>query len=332
MFFSVIVPTYNPGNYLPKLLKSIQQNQCLDDIEIILSDDCSEENFDSILSDFSNLNIRKIKNKHHTGFPRTGRENGMNCAEGKWVCFCDQDDYFIDNAFDKVKAFILDTKAESYLICNFIQEIAETGERSLVDASFGWTHGKFYERAFLIEHDVHYDNVRYCEDTNFTTKISCIMIEERKNVFHFGEPVYVWHKTKDSLSDHKYFVNSMTDYINATFGVIIKYIEKYMNNQGSEAFGDYVTQFMRTFIHVYFYLQTPHFKNRNDKVIEAVSCLTPFFNRFKAAVGINNDKIIEFITTSPEHMNFYNETRVVDSRQIPFVESICFADWIKCYF
>jgi glycosyltransferase involved in cell wall biosynthesis len=49
MFFSIIVPTYNPRKFLPKLLDSIATNKILDDIEIILSDDLSTEPFDDIV-------------------------------------------------------------------------------------------------------------------------------------------------------------------------------------------------------------------------------------------------------------------------------------------
>lgn len=332
MFFSVIVPTYNPKKYISKLLQSIERNQCLEDIEIVLSDDCSDENFDEILVSFSDLNIRKIANKKHTGFPRTGRENGMLCAQGEWVCFCDQDDYFLDNAFDKVKAYIINNHVQDYLACDFVLENANTDECKLVDASFGWTHGKFYERNFLYEHNVHYDDIQHCEDTNFTTIISCIIIEERKSIYVLKEPVYMWHKTKDSLSNGEYFLNSMPDYIRATFGVIIKYIEKHMHDNDRAILYEYVTQFIRTFLHVYFYLQAPVFLHRKDKVIEAITCLTPYFNRFKAAIGMNNDNIINSLTTNPENIKFYNEVRSVDSEQIPFVESICFKDWINCYF
>ena len=62
MFFSIIIPTYNPNTCLTKLLESIDSNYCIDDIEIIISDDCSTESFDDLLTPFSHLNIRKIVN------------------------------------------------------------------------------------------------------------------------------------------------------------------------------------------------------------------------------------------------------------------------------
>ena len=45
MFFSVIIPTYNPKKYLNNILESITKSDCMDDIEVIISDDCSTEDF-----------------------------------------------------------------------------------------------------------------------------------------------------------------------------------------------------------------------------------------------------------------------------------------------
>jgi len=37
--FTVVIPTYNPNHYLLELLKSIENNKCINEIEIIISDD-----------------------------------------------------------------------------------------------------------------------------------------------------------------------------------------------------------------------------------------------------------------------------------------------------
>ena len=59
-FFSVIIPTYNPKEFLPRLLESIKHNDCLDKIEVIISDDCSTEPFDDVLEKFPEIHFNII--------------------------------------------------------------------------------------------------------------------------------------------------------------------------------------------------------------------------------------------------------------------------------
>lgn len=82
MLFSIVVPIYNPGDCLKRLLTSIDTNYCIDDIEVILSDDLSTEPFDDLIEDFNNLTIKIIKNDKHYGFPRAGRQHGLEEAKG----------------------------------------------------------------------------------------------------------------------------------------------------------------------------------------------------------------------------------------------------------
>ena len=89
MFFSIIIPTYNPKKYLNKLLNSIIKNNCLNEIEIIIVDDQSEEDFSDILLQYPKCHFKVIKNDHHYGFSRVGRQTGSEHAQGKWMVFAD---------------------------------------------------------------------------------------------------------------------------------------------------------------------------------------------------------------------------------------------------
>lgn len=78
MLFSIIIPTYNPGEYLDRMLASINRNFCIQDMEIILADDCSDEDLNIYKEHYPELTIHIIKNDKHYGFPRHGRQNGAN--------------------------------------------------------------------------------------------------------------------------------------------------------------------------------------------------------------------------------------------------------------
>lgn len=328
MFFSVIIPTYNPGNFLPRLLDSISHNDCIDDIEIIISDDISTEPFDETLKNYTNLNIRMISNDHHAGFPRDGRQHGSEVAQGTWICFSDQDDYFVDNAFDKVKKFIEDNNVKNYLISNFIMEEADTHNQKLEDGSKGWTHGKFYEKVFWDKYQMGYDDVKYCEDINLSTKMSCLVTAEKIEYSKMDEPVYIWCRRKDSLSDVEYFISSFPDYIEATLGVIMRYLEKY--REPKELCDAYQILFFQTFLHMYFYLQSPFFFGKKKIILEIALQLQPIYERFKELMGYNNDIILQLLST--ELLGMYANVRNQDFMQIPFTEQLTFKQWLEAYF
>ena len=328
MFFSVIIPTYNPRQFLPTLLDSISHNECIDDIEIIISDDVSTESFDDILESYVHLNIKKISNEQHMGFPRNGRQHGAEVATGTWICFSDQDDYFLDGAFDKIKKFIFDNNCKNYIISDFILEDAENHGQKLEDGAKGWTHGKFYEKVFWDKYKIGYDDVRYCEDINLSTKLSCLLTAERITYYKFNEPIYVWLRRKDSLSDIEYFVHSFPDYIRATLGVIMPYLEKYKDDK--EIYDSFQILFFQTFLHMYFYLQSPSFFKKKKIVLEIILILQPIYEQFKEITHYTNEMIIQLLSTNL--LSVYASMRNTDFNQIPFIEQLTFKQWLEAYF
>ena len=328
MFFSVVIPTYNPRPFLPRLLESITHNECLDQIEVIVSDDLSTESFDDIIRQYPQLSIRTIYNEKHMGFPRNGRQHGADVAMGEWICFSDQDDYFLDNAFDKVKTFIEANSVHNYLLTNFIMEISATGVRHQEDAGKGWTHGKFYERSFWKKYNICYDEVDYCEDINLSTKVSCILTAEHLTYTIMEEPIYVWCRREDSLSDIPYFVQSFPDYIKATLNVIMDFLEKYKDDK--EVCNTYQVLFLQTFLHMYFYLQSQFFFNKKETVLSIIIVLQPIYERFKKMFNYTNEMLINSFST--DLLGLYNDTRTGDFAQIPFMEQISFKDWLSVYF
>lgn len=328
MFFSVIIPTYNPRNYLPNLLTCISRNECIDDIEIIISDDCSDEKFDDIIESFNKLHIKVIVNNYHSGFPRDGRQNGANVATGEWLCFADQDDSFVDNAFDKIKAYIEKEKIKNYLATDFIMHVDGTDRYEVYDGTKCWTHGKFYEKSFWDKYGIKYDDVKYCEDVNLSTRTGCIMIAENIPMsISRDHLVYIWNRRSDSLSEGDYLFLSMPDYIKGTLGIIVDYAEQYKFN--TDLLDKYTLKFIQTLYHIYFYCQSDKIYTQRKTMLDIETTLYPICQRFFETSGLTADSIIE--KTNTELLNFYSQTRYEDCIQVPFVEQITFKDWMKLY-
>lgn len=90
---SVIVPVYNTENFLERCLNSLV-NQTLDDIEIIVVNDGSTDNSQTIIDDYAGKFPKKIKAyKKKNGGLSDARNFGIGKAIGKYIGFVDSDDY-----------------------------------------------------------------------------------------------------------------------------------------------------------------------------------------------------------------------------------------------
>ena len=106
MTFSIIVPVYNVERYLAKCLESIL-NQSYKDFEIIVVNDGSPDNSQSIIDDYARKYPDKIKSyiKENGGLS-DARNFGIARANGTYLMFVDSDDYLAPNALEGIYSVI----------------------------------------------------------------------------------------------------------------------------------------------------------------------------------------------------------------------------------
>ena len=65
--FSIIISCYNSSKTIERLLESLcKQELTKDELEIIISDDCSTEPYDDIVNEYKDkLNIKKVKTEYN---------------------------------------------------------------------------------------------------------------------------------------------------------------------------------------------------------------------------------------------------------------------------
>lgn len=106
---SVIVAVYNTAPYLRQCLDSLMR-QSLRDIEVLCVDDGSSDSSPTLLRAYAECDAR-IKPtflKENMGLAHA-RNVALAQATGEYVCFLDSDDWFADDALEKVyKAFTAD--------------------------------------------------------------------------------------------------------------------------------------------------------------------------------------------------------------------------------
>ena len=96
---SIIIPTYNEEEYLPKLLDCIKR-QTYKDYEVIVADADSKDNTRQIAKKYG---CKVVKG----GMPAIGRNNGAKAAKGNILLFLDADTQidknFLKNSMNEIK-------------------------------------------------------------------------------------------------------------------------------------------------------------------------------------------------------------------------------------
>ena len=97
---SVIVTTYNHEPYLADALEAILSQECDFGVEIIVGEDCSRDNTLGVCKSFAHQypdRITLITSAENVGW-RANYRRCVESARGKYIAFCDGDDYWSDKS------------------------------------------------------------------------------------------------------------------------------------------------------------------------------------------------------------------------------------------
>lgn len=173
-FFSIIIPTLNEENFLPRLLKDLTK-QKVKDFEVIVVDGHSNDNtqkialsFKDYFSDFSLIDSLK----RNVSFQRN---LGAKRAKGKFLVFIDADERINSSFLENLKKEISKTPALVFIpalapqsqayqeklifkVVNLLIELSQltakpfsSGGTMIVERNFFYFSGGFDEKLFLAE-------------------------------------------------------------------------------------------------------------------------------------------------------------------------------------
>ena len=188
--FSIIIPIYNGLSHgLPKCLDSIW-NQPLDGslYEVICIDDCSTDQTRTWLQEQKkeHSNLRVICNEENL---RQGgsRNKGIRAAQGKYIVFIDQDDYYHHDAIARIYEHLKDSDLQILIVdCayqyfgkesnkiqhNFPNQEVMTGDQIIASNSIPYAPWKFIiEREFIIEYNLFFIEHERIEDVDWVHKV-----------------------------------------------------------------------------------------------------------------------------------------------------------------
>lgn len=306
---SVIISTYNTGDYLNEFLDSMKsQSIGFDNIEVIFVDDNSnDEHTLELLHEFnqSYTNVKVEFLDVNSGFPGTGRNIGMDLASSDYVIFADHDDTYTENAFE----VMYDKIGENdMLISNFNQVYPNkiipfksiyknSGEIQVLDINEDknllrvpaaiWT--RLFRKKFLIDNEIRFLEGMLAEDVYVAT-YSCL---KSNGIIYLNDFYSYNYKIRDSEKDKSTIHVRNRKYIEAILNGYYK-IDEMLVSLNKTSFGElifksHLTSWLYTivlskmsdkdkkdlFIKSYdifnkYYSEDPYFKKRYNLLVDLI--------------------------------------------------------------
>lgn len=229
---SVIVPVYNTEKYLRKCIESIL-SQSYKNIELLLINDGSPDSSAEICREYLDKDKRCYYFEKENGGLSDARNYGIERAKGEYITFVDSDDFFLEEAIEKLHAtallgesdlvvggfcyfdspnfYIFDRKRFGNLPITIVEkefavnQMDEMFEVPFLCYSTAW--GKLYKSSLFKE--IRYPLGKYAEDQFTTWKL--YLASEKIAVCN--HTIYAYRKNYEGLSLN--FNLSHLDYIDA---------------------------------------------------------------------------------------------------------------------
>ena len=87
---SVVIPTYNRADVLPRAIDSAL-GQSVADIEVVVVDDGSTDDTEALVADYEDDRLRYVAHETNRG-ANVARNTGIEAADGEYIAFLDSDD------------------------------------------------------------------------------------------------------------------------------------------------------------------------------------------------------------------------------------------------
>ncbi len=247
MKVSVIVPVYNTEKYLRKCLDSLVE-QSLQDIEIIVVNDGSPDNSQTIIEEYAEK-YKNIKSyiKENGGLS-DARNYGIKKSSGDYIAFVDSDDYVSKEMYEQMYNFATKNDMD-VVVCDSIN-VYPDGKEILINSnnhyssenidnyliSYPMACTRLFKR-YIFEHLEFKKNIYY-EDLELTPKI--VQITDKVGFVEKG--LYYYVQRQGSIMKQNTFNEHLLD----IFSVLKSNKDLLIKNHRQEIEYLYITHLLRT--------------------------------------------------------------------------------------
>lgn len=295
-FLSLVVPCYNSGPYIERLLQSVVDCK-MPDIEVILADDCSPEDYQEHIDKFKDkLNIKQCRTAHNSGNPTNARELGASLATGLYLTFMDHDDWMIPKGLKQWRDFVTINSFPEYVICGFRQCDGDGNTQFEKYGCLDFLHGKFFKlEDFYRKCDIHFNpTIFHKEDTWVCAQANCNCIKYNITPLFTNFCTYVWHNNERSLShkidraersgDYRVTIERFKTNMDIEYQIYFKFFD-----EGSMPMPVATSWFIRSLINAYFDVELNH-----DCYETLKPDLAIYYADIKRRLSMDDDHILQY--------------------------------------
>lgn len=307
---SVIIPLYNSEDTISAAVDSVLNQEWpgnfLEDIELILVDDCSTDKSKSIIDSYAEKygNVFALSTDENKGNPGTARNVGIEYSTGEYLMFLDSDDEFCPDICRTLYGTIL--KEDSDIVsCNYYQ----------------------------FDNDRVYNRVYKNNGSNLIFKDNITIYNEFDSTF-FGN-ILVWNKIyKKSLivENNIKFPNIAEDFIFNTYAFIhankiiqlneyfgIKHFLYEDSLSNSQTLKD-INNHFNVLYEVYYIIKDSGYDVSNYHDLKFEDIKTSIIIILKNASYLNDNEELRFVLKKLyEYEKFFNYTESLDNHVLDFV-------------
>ncbi|MCR5767409.1 MAG: glycosyltransferase [Lachnospiraceae bacterium] len=203
-FITIAIPSYNYSSYLKRAFEMIKQQE-FQDFEILYCDDCSDDDsvevIKEIITENPDMQIRMIENPENLGILKT-KTRLMYESTGKYIMFCDADDYMSEDCLKKLSNVAVKTNADRIVSEVYDIRVLKNGKTKIlqkqnipkITSKWLWNlnHGCLYKREVFISNNIMLDFVP--DDVCLTLYFS----RHSKKTAWIRRPLYYWCVHDDS--------------------------------------------------------------------------------------------------------------------------------------
>lgn len=315
---SVIIPAYNSGPYIGRMLTSIAK-QKYKDLEVVIADDCSTEPYDEVVDKFrGSLNIVRTSTKYNC-CPGNTRQAGVEAASGDWYTFADHDDAYYPRVFQEVEK-VIKQHDPKVVVSDFV-EVDPRNDQVIRrhNRAFGWTHGKFYKADWWKAHGLHYKkDLKSHEDIYLSTTVDCALHADGIEACYLPLVTYKWTAHPESLSrrEKRLFIEThMQEYIQATGEAFLDDYEK----RKDEPYALYHACSVCLFC--YFYHQGIAFRTAGDMLPDTAVYIRDYVRKVRKAFGMTTEDIVRYCTRDggKYYWDVMDTAKIATGPYVPFM-------------
>jgi glycosyltransferase involved in cell wall biosynthesis len=201
MEVSVVIPMYNSVNTIKTCIDSVLNQTYKGEIEIIVVNDGSKDNSQSIVEDIiknntTSIDIQLINKKN--GGVSSARNKGLALAKGRYIALLDSDDEWVNEKVEK-QLNVFNQNFEVGFVGGLTNKTNSNDENEIVDIPLSRMIFKHYfqpstvmfKKEIIVKVGFFDETLRYSEEGNYFMRIAsvykCVLLKKQLIIYGNGK-------------------------------------------------------------------------------------------------------------------------------------------------